>query len=158
MEVVFRDAGGQLYDDAVFIDSFLFFDPAGQVVEFAMQRPAAAAATGQIQRAIGFVPGIAGKTAGAFVKCCFAIIAGASFFNDMTLHNDDVIFAFQIDHIPNIPSNDAVINEVLIFVFWGICRFSFLPFFNAFTAIVFLVAFGQLEVIRRHLANVIADG
>ena len=121
VEVVLGDAGGQLHNDAIFIDSFLLLDPSGQVAQLPMQRPAAAAAAGQIERAISFVPGIAGKSACALMERFFAIVAGTSFLDDVTLYDDDVIFALKIDHIPNVSMYGAVRNKVLIFNFWSVC-------------------------------------
>ena len=94
MKVVFGDTGGQLHDDLFFTDPFLFLDPAGQVTQFPMQCPAATAATGEINRAIGFILWVIGKTTGALMECFFAIVSGASFINDMALYDNDVILAF----------------------------------------------------------------
>ena len=98
MEVIFGDAGRQLYHDAVFASSFLFLDPTGQVAEFPMQRPAATASTGQIERAIGFVLWIVGKTARALMERLLTAIPGTALFDDVALYGDHVILVLQAGH------------------------------------------------------------
>ena len=100
VEVVLGDARGQLHDDTVFVDSFLLFDPADQIAELAMQSPAAAAAAGQIERAVSLVRGIVGKASCAFMERFLTMVAGASFLDNMTLYDHNVIFALKVDHIP----------------------------------------------------------
>ena len=87
-----------MYDNAAFGDSFLLLDPAGQVAEFPLQRPAAAAATGQIKRAIIFIIGIAGKAPRTIMECFLAVVAGTAFLDDVTLYDNDVFLVFKIDH------------------------------------------------------------
>jgi len=64
-----------------------------------VDRPAAAAAAGQAENAIRPIFGVCRKAAGVLVKCPLAVVAGAAFFDDMALHDNDVVFVFQVYHI-----------------------------------------------------------
>ena len=88
-----------MHDDSVFCYSFGLFNPSDQVAQLTVNRPAAAAATSQIEHAIGLVLWVSGKAAGAFVECLLAIVAGAAFLDNVALHYDDIIFVLHISHI-----------------------------------------------------------
>lgn len=90
--VVFGNAGGQLDDDFVFVNALFLFERAFEERELAVQCPAAASAAGEVDHAVVFIRRVIGKPAGAFMKRLFAQIAGAAFFDNMTLNNDDVFF------------------------------------------------------------------
>jgi hypothetical protein len=80
-----------------------------------MGRPAATAAAGQTQHAIHLVLWVCGKTTGAFVKCPLTVVAGAAFFDDMTLNDYDIVFDFQIYHISNFLLSFVSVNRTIIF-------------------------------------------
>jgi len=63
--------------------------------------PAAAAATGKTEHAVRLFLWVCGETTDAFVKRSLAVIAGAAFFDDMTLHYNDIIFFLYIHDIFN---------------------------------------------------------
>ena len=101
MEVVFCQAGSQLHDNAILADLLLLLYPADQIAQFSLHRPAAATATGEIERAICLVFGVSGKAACAFTECPFAIIAGAAFRDYVALDDDYIVLVVQIYHIPS---------------------------------------------------------
>ena len=99
MKIVFCQAGSQLHDNAVLVDSLGLLYPSGQVAEFSLHRPAAAATAREIERAIRLVFGVSRETACALIECLFAIVAGATFFYDVALHYSYVVFVLQIYHV-----------------------------------------------------------
>lgn len=104
--VVLRDAGGQLHDDPILLNTLLGFDLVNQIAEFSVQWSAAASATGQVQRSVGPVGGVAGESTGPLMKGLLAEVPGTALLHQMALNDGNIRFFLHVSLSVN--ENDVV--------------------------------------------------
>jgi hypothetical protein len=89
---LFGDAGREMNNDLVLVNSFLLLDLLSKVVELTMCCSATAASAGHIECSEGLVFGISLETPIAMMERLLTVIARAALLHNITLNDHNILF------------------------------------------------------------------
>ena len=101
-----------MHHDAIIADVFAQFNLSEKHAQLAVSRPAGATATRKREHAQDLILWISGKPPGAFEKCVFTVVPGASFFYDVALHDCYIVLLSGVYHFVRFPLGFSWVSAV----------------------------------------------